>query len=95
MPRATASRTDRTRAGWPSTVTLPASAGFSPNKESASSVRPEPSSPVRPTISPGAKVKETSAKLSRLHNPRTSSRGVPWLETPLPGGVWESSSPLM
>ena len=43
----------RSGTGLPSTVTWPRSARSAPNSSRASSVRPEPSSPARPTTSPG------------------------------------------
>ena len=44
----------REATGLPSSATVPLAGGDMPNRLSASSVRPEPSRPVRPTISPAS-----------------------------------------
>ena len=62
MPAAIASWMDPSLTGFPSTVTVPLVAGRTPNRASAISVRPEPSRPVTPRISPSRTEKLTSSK---------------------------------
>ncbi|MDF2492095.1 MAG: hypothetical protein K0Q58_673, partial [Microbacterium sp.] len=52
IPALTPSAMDRMLRREPSIVTVPASAGATPKMASAISVRPEPSRPVIPRISP-------------------------------------------
>ena len=61
--------------GWPSSRISPASGRVMPNSDKASSVRPAPSSPVRPSTSPRCRVKSTSAYSPARVRPRTSSNG--------------------
>ena len=62
--------------GLPSTSTVPALALSAPNSARASSVRPEPWSPARPTISPARTSIETSSRTAVL-TPAARSRTSP------------------
>ena len=78
MPEAMASSGERGRTSRPATRTDPASRAASPNSTRASSVRPAPTSPARPTISPRLTVRLTSlTPASRDDRPSTSSTGTP------------------
>ena len=69
MPASMASRLESKRTGWPSRRISPASGWVMPNRVSASSVRPAPSRPVRPRVSPRRKANETSAYSPRRVRP--------------------------
>jgi len=81
--------------GWPSSRISPPVAGCAPKIVSASSVRPAPTSPATPRISPLCSVKLTSCTWSPRLRLRTSST------ISLPGGwlrrsyIWPTSRPTI
>ena len=67
----------------PSTSISPATMGVAPNSDSSSSLRPEPSSPPMPRISPPRRSKSIVGPSASRCRPRTRSSGVP-------GSLWVS-----
>ena len=63
------------RTSLPSLYSAPLSAGRMPNRDSASSVRPESRRPVTPRISPLRRAKDTSSKKPVRPSPLASSTG--------------------
>ena len=62
-------------AGFPATEISPSSCESAPKSVRAVSVRPDPSSPARPTISPGQIPTETSRRSGSRRKPRAASAG--------------------
>ncbi len=91
MPRAMASTGLRSRAGRPSTATVPVSAWSAPKSSRASSVRPEPSRPARPTTSPGYTVRSAGAIAPVRPSPVAARAGVSGRSATSVGG-WRSRS---
>ena len=63
--------------GWPARRSSPLSAGSRPNSRRASSVRPDPSRPPTPTISPRRRLRSIGRRWPRRPRPRASSRAGP------------------
>ena len=95
MPWAIASAGEPRRTGRPRSRISPVSAGVRPNSVRASSVRPAPTSPARPTISPARTARLTPwtppAAQPRSRSSSTTSPGV----TAFLGNTADSSRPTM
>ncbi len=79
MPAAIASRGEAKRTAAPPTCSVPAVDRSTPNSTRATSVRPLPTRPPRPTISPARSVSEISAKAPSRDKPAaSSSTGPAW-----------------
>ena len=77
-PARIASDGEAIRARRPATRISPASAGVRPKRISASCVRPDPTRPARPRISPRATESDTSCTpVARFETPRSSSATSP------------------
>ena len=76
MPASIASRTPRSVTSCPLTRMRPESRGSIPKRERASSVRPDPSRPVMPRISPGLTLRDASAKAPLTVAPSTWRTGA-------------------
>ena len=75
--RSIAWRGEVMRAALPLTVTWPWSGRSAPYSSRTSSVRPEPSSPARPTTSPGYTSRSAGSSTPRLPTPSARSTGSP------------------
>ena len=77
MPRSRACAGEVIVTALPASVIEPAVAGVTPKIVCASSVRPEPTSPAMPRISPACSVNEMSCTRDRYDTPFTSSNAAP------------------
>ena len=93
-PLRTASAGVAKRTSLPSSRTDPASAGRAPKIALATSVRPLPTRPNMPTISPARTAKLTSSKLPRRPSRSTSSTTRPG-SPPRSGKIADSGRPTM
>ena len=94
MPRSQAWRGEVMATGRPSSSIVPAVAGVMPKMVSATSVRPEPTRPAMPRISPRRSSKETSRKRSPKARPGTL-RMVSPIEGSGLGKRWSISRPTI
>ncbi len=77
MPSARARAGEAIRTAWPPTRISPDCAGVMPKIVCANSLRPEPTSPARPTISPARTDRLMPRVAGRRTRSRTSSTGAP------------------
>ncbi|MNT37070.1 hypothetical protein D3C72_1731890 [compost metagenome] len=93
-PSSIAFEGESTFAALPSIKMLPPSAGCMPNRLSITSLRPAPTSPATPRISPRLTLNETSWNQSERRSPSTRSTSSPILLLNL-GNIWVSSRPTI